>query len=30
VFDGAELWGDDAAPGLRVSVDAWQPYLEAA
>nr|WP_088278298.1 nitrile hydratase subunit beta [Ideonella sp. A 288] len=27
VFDGAELWGDEAAPGLRVSVDAWQPYL---
>ena len=30
VFDGAELWGDGAAPGLRVSIDAWQPYLEAA
>lgn len=30
VFDGAELWGHDGAPGLRVSVDAWQPYLEAA
>lgn len=30
VFDGAELWGPDAAPGLRVSVDAWQSYLEAA
>ncbi|MGV3571462.1 MAG: nitrile hydratase subunit beta [Ramlibacter sp.] len=30
VFDGAELWGADAAPGLRVSVDAWQSYLEAA
>jgi nitrile hydratase subunit beta len=30
VFAGAELWGGDAAPGLRVSVDAWQPYLEAA
>ncbi|MBK0394817.1 nitrile hydratase subunit beta [Ramlibacter algicola] len=30
VFDGRELWGDDAAPGLRVSIDAWQPYLEAA
>lgn len=29
VFEGRELWGDDAAPGLRVSVDAWQPYLEA-
>lgn len=30
VFDGAEIWGADAAPGLRVSVDAWQSYLEAA
>jgi nitrile hydratase len=30
VFDGSELWGDHAAPGLRVSVDAWQPYLEPA
>ena len=30
VFDGAELWGDAAAPGLQVSVDAWEPYLEAA
>ena len=30
VFEGAELWGADAAPGLRVSVDAWQPYLEPA
>jgi nitrile hydratase len=30
VFDGAELWGAQAQPGLRVSVDAWQSYLEAA
>jgi nitrile hydratase len=30
VFDGQELWGADAAAGLRVSVDAWEPYLEAA
>lgn len=30
VFDGAEIWGSDAAPGLRVSVDAWQSYLEPA
>lgn len=29
VFEGRELWGPDAAPGLRVSVDAWEPYLEA-
>ena len=30
VFDGRELWGADAAPGLTVSIDAWEPYLEAA
>ncbi len=30
VFDGDALWGAAAAPGLRVSVDAWEPYLEAA
>ena len=30
VFTGEELWGADAAPGLQVSVDAWQPYLEPA
>jgi nitrile hydratase len=30
VFEGRELWGADAAPGLRVSVDAWEPYLEPA
>ena len=28
VFDGRELWGDDAARGLSVSIDAWEPYLE--
>jgi len=27
-FDGRELWGDDAASGLTVSIDAWEPYLE--
>jgi nitrile hydratase len=30
VFDGTELWGPQAEPGLRVSVDAWQSYLEPA
>ena len=29
VFDVHELW-PDAAPGSTVSVDAWEPYLEAA
>ncbi|WP_309246716.1 nitrile hydratase subunit beta [Ramlibacter montanisoli] len=30
VFDAGELWGEGAAPGLRVSIDAWQPYLAPA
>lgn len=29
VFDAADLW-DGGAPGHRVSVDAWEPYLEPA
>ncbi|WP_256734960.1 nitrile hydratase subunit beta [Variovorax sp. dw_954] len=28
VFDGHALWGANSAPGLRVSVDAWESYLE--
>ncbi|MEJ8850925.1 nitrile hydratase subunit beta [Variovorax rhizosphaerae] len=28
VFDGRELWGANSAPGLRVSIDAWECYLE--
>jgi nitrile hydratase len=30
VFDGAALWGAGAEPGLSVSVDAWESYLEPA
>ena len=30
VFEGAELWGAEAAPGLRVSIDAWETYLDFA
>ena len=30
VFAGSELWGKDATEGLRVSVDAWEPYLKRA
>ena len=30
VFDARELWGTDAAAGLTVAIDAWEPYLEAA
>jgi nitrile hydratase beta subunit len=29
-FDGRELWGNDSDPNLKVSVDAWEPYLEHA
>lgn len=29
-FEGRELWGEHAEPGLRVSIDAWEPYLESA
>jgi nitrile hydratase len=29
-FDGRELWGEDADPTVKVSVDAWEPYLEPA
>lgn len=28
VFDGAEIWGEGAATGLTVSIDAWESYLE--
>ncbi len=29
VFEGPELWGEGADPQVQVSVDAWEPYLEA-
>ena len=29
-FDSRELWGPDADPTVRVSVDAFEPYLETA
>ncbi|MUL79878.1 nitrile hydratase subunit beta [Mycolicibacterium sp. CBMA 226] len=29
-FDGAELFGDVADPGITVSIDAFEPYLEPA
>ena len=29
VFDATELWGVEAQAGLEVSVDAWEPYLDA-
>ena len=30
VFDARELWGPQADAATQVSVDAWEPYLEAA
>lgn len=30
VFEARALWGDAAARGQSVSVDAWEPYLEPA
>ena len=29
-FAGAEFWDDASDPELKVSVDAWEPYLERA
>ena len=29
-FDGAELWAGDRPQRLKVSVDAWEPYMVAA
>lgn len=28
LFEGRELWGESADPTLKVSIEAWQPYLE--
>jgi nitrile hydratase beta subunit len=30
VFDGAELWGRDSESGLKVSIEAFEPYLDPA
>jgi nitrile hydratase beta subunit len=30
VFDGAELWGPEADPTVKISIDAFEPYLELA
>jgi nitrile hydratase len=27
-FEGPELWGEGSDPSVKVSVDAWEPYLE--
>jgi nitrile hydratase beta subunit len=28
-FEGRELWGDSSDPNLKVSIEAFEPYLEA-
>lgn len=28
VFDSAEIWGRGSEPGMTVSIDAWETYLE--
>jgi len=30
LFDGRELWGDSTEPSLKVSIEAFEPYLEPA
>jgi nitrile hydratase subunit beta len=30
VFDGRELWGPDSDPTLKISIEAFEPYLEPA
>jgi nitrile hydratase subunit beta len=30
VFEARELWGDDADPTIKISIDAFEPYLERA
>ena len=30
VFNGAELWGKDTDPTVKISIDAFEPYLEMA
>jgi nitrile hydratase subunit beta len=30
LFDGRELWGEKAEPTLKVSIEAFEPYLEPA
>jgi nitrile hydratase subunit beta len=30
LFDGSELWGESAEPSLKVSIEAFEPYLEPA
>jgi nitrile hydratase len=29
-FDGCELWGESADRTVKVSIEAWEPYLQLA
>jgi nitrile hydratase len=28
LFDGRELWGENADPTLKISIEAFEPYME--
>ena len=30
LFDGRELWGENTEPSLKVSIEAFEPYLDRA
>ena len=30
LFDGRELWGENSDPSLKISIEAFEPYLELA
>jgi nitrile hydratase len=30
VFEGRELWGETYDPTVKISIEAWEPYLEPA
>jgi nitrile hydratase subunit beta len=30
LFDGRELWGEAGDPTLKVSIEAFEPYLDPA
>jgi nitrile hydratase len=30
VFSGRELWGEEADPAIKVSIEAFDPYLMPA
>jgi nitrile hydratase len=30
VFESRELWGESADPTMKLSIEAWEPYLDAA